>query len=316
MENDSYKCPIQGCGKNFRKENLAQMHIKHYHPEYTKFIGSTPNVADLAYARTVGEHIDDIVPKQKPMNVATDKEKIVKTEISPKQKSVLKILPKEVKHKIEDVDSKKAKDNISADEVIVYTPVAKDSEIIRLLNSEPKTKMLERELQTIRTMNSDCAVQTASHSAAQNNEMFSAVQYPEIKLADLLHKADTVTAKKDDHRTGIKTLLPVIRSVQEMIVQESEKDTDKIITNSVTKLFGKSKLCRKRQFSENDLYKDGRLSVKCETDELSDYFEGESKSRDSFSNKSTEIPTVPHEGESPEIIIEGGEVIRLVHMRR
>lgn len=31
------------------------MHIKHYHPEMCKFFGDTPNVADLAYARTVVE---------------------------------------------------------------------------------------------------------------------------------------------------------------------------------------------------------------------------------------------------------------------
>lgn len=57
-EGDAYKCPIEGCGKNFRRENLAQMHVKHYHPEYTKYLDSTPNVADLAYARTVGEKLD------------------------------------------------------------------------------------------------------------------------------------------------------------------------------------------------------------------------------------------------------------------
>jgi hypothetical protein len=39
------------------------MHLKHYHPEYNKFMGSTPNVADLAYARTIGESIDDLMPK-------------------------------------------------------------------------------------------------------------------------------------------------------------------------------------------------------------------------------------------------------------
>lgn len=58
LVDDAYKCPIEGCGKNFRRENLAQMHVKHYHPEYTKFLDSTPNVADLAYARTVGDSLD------------------------------------------------------------------------------------------------------------------------------------------------------------------------------------------------------------------------------------------------------------------
>ncbi|XP_034254478.1 PHD finger protein 20 isoform X3 [Thrips palmi] len=52
---DGFSCPKDQCGKKFRKENLLQMHIKHYHPEYTAFMGSTPNVADLAYARCTGE---------------------------------------------------------------------------------------------------------------------------------------------------------------------------------------------------------------------------------------------------------------------
>ncbi|XP_076686352.1 PHD finger protein MBD-R2 isoform X4 [Andrena cerasifolii] len=64
MEDSAYKCPKQGCNKTFRKENLLQMHIKHYHPEYSKFLGSTPNVADLAYARTIGESVEDIIPRK------------------------------------------------------------------------------------------------------------------------------------------------------------------------------------------------------------------------------------------------------------
>ena len=64
IEDSTYKCPKTGCNKNFRKENLLQMHIKHYHPEYSKFLGSTPNVADLAYARTIGESVEDLIPKK------------------------------------------------------------------------------------------------------------------------------------------------------------------------------------------------------------------------------------------------------------
>ncbi|XP_016844455.2 PHD finger protein 20 [Nasonia vitripennis] len=37
IEDSTYKCPKTGCNKNFRKENLLQMHIKHYHPEYCQF---------------------------------------------------------------------------------------------------------------------------------------------------------------------------------------------------------------------------------------------------------------------------------------
>ena len=30
------------------------MHMKHYHPEFSKYLDYTPSVTDLAYARTVG----------------------------------------------------------------------------------------------------------------------------------------------------------------------------------------------------------------------------------------------------------------------
>ncbi|CAD6235848.1 GSCOCG00008011001-RA-CDS [Cotesia congregata] len=68
MEDSAYKCPKEGCSKTFRKENLLQMHIKHYHPEFSKYLGSTPNVADLAYARTIGEPIIDGTPKKSNSN--------------------------------------------------------------------------------------------------------------------------------------------------------------------------------------------------------------------------------------------------------
>ncbi|XP_014300215.1 PHD finger protein 20 isoform X2 [Microplitis demolitor] len=72
MENSAYKCPKDGCAKTLRNENLLQMHIKHYHPEFSKYLGSTPNVADLAYARTIGEPIIDATPK-KSINNYSDK---------------------------------------------------------------------------------------------------------------------------------------------------------------------------------------------------------------------------------------------------
>ncbi|XP_018026843.1 mucin-5AC [Hyalella azteca] len=47
-------CVVKNCNKIFRNDNLLQMHIKHYHPESSYRLGSSaPNVADLAYARTV-----------------------------------------------------------------------------------------------------------------------------------------------------------------------------------------------------------------------------------------------------------------------
>ncbi|XP_065199941.1 PHD finger protein 20 isoform X2 [Planococcus citri] len=53
-----FTCPKQDCKKHYRSESLLMMHIKHYHREYKSLLKSMPNVADLAYARTVGESID------------------------------------------------------------------------------------------------------------------------------------------------------------------------------------------------------------------------------------------------------------------
>lgn len=54
------------------------MHIKHYHPEYTAFMGSTPNVADLAYARTVGESVSETPNRNRPGHTSSFMEKIEK----------------------------------------------------------------------------------------------------------------------------------------------------------------------------------------------------------------------------------------------
>lgn len=83
------------------------MHVKHYHPEYTKFLDFTPNVADLAYARTVGESLDK----------------------SPDKKPVTKSVPPKI-------DIKPSTD-IEIKPPPVLPNKNKDSEIIKLLGSKP-----------------------------------------------------------------------------------------------------------------------------------------------------------------------------------
>ncbi|XP_042226418.1 uncharacterized protein LOC121869233 isoform X2 [Homarus americanus] len=81
-EHNEHQCPKDGCGKGFRKENLLQMHIKHYHPEILKKGSSwAPNVADLAYARTVGDHLDlnaSPTPASPPLDKALKQETLSK----------------------------------------------------------------------------------------------------------------------------------------------------------------------------------------------------------------------------------------------
>lgn len=62
-----FRCPKEGCGKNFRKENLLQMHIKHYHEDLATKLGVCPSVTDLAYLRTIGP-VEETSPKNQIPN--------------------------------------------------------------------------------------------------------------------------------------------------------------------------------------------------------------------------------------------------------
>lgn len=53
------RCPEEGCLKNFRKENLLKIHIKHYHEDMAKKITAPPTMTDLAYIRTQGFVVED-----------------------------------------------------------------------------------------------------------------------------------------------------------------------------------------------------------------------------------------------------------------
>ncbi|KAJ3655052.1 hypothetical protein Zmor_014196 [Zophobas morio] len=178
---DAYRCPIEGCGKTYRKENLAQMHVKHYHPEYTKFLDSTPNVADLAYARTVGESLDKS-PGAKPP-VAKPAQKTTTLRSSTKLAHSPQLEP----------------------ETKPQSPLPlknKDSEIIKLLNTKPFDG--KKEADPI----------TPLPAGLPSN------MYPDIKLKDLLNKSEGIPNRDDLNLralsstrppTGIKTLLPVVR---------------------------------------------------------------------------------------------------------
>ncbi|CAH1176132.1 unnamed protein product [Phaedon cochleariae] len=185
FEDDAYKCPIEGCGKTFRRENLAQMHVKHYHPEYTKFLDSTPNVADLAYARTVGENLDKSPGPTKP----------------PPLKPVARGTPKTSKQPSSPVSEIQELKPVGKPKTPAPLPKNKDSEIIKLLNSKP---FEEENPEPIQPLPSGLPVD----------------MYPDIKLKDLLTKAEGVPNKEDVNMkslcatrpaSGIKTLLPVHR---------------------------------------------------------------------------------------------------------
>ncbi|KAL7302073.1 hypothetical protein TKK_0005303 [Trichogramma kaykai] len=62
-EDGALKCP-KGC-KSFRTENFIKKHIRNYHKELVPYLDNlTPNVADLAYARTGGKPVENVVSKK------------------------------------------------------------------------------------------------------------------------------------------------------------------------------------------------------------------------------------------------------------
>ncbi|XP_055676875.1 uncharacterized protein LOC129786087 [Lutzomyia longipalpis] len=61
------RCPKEGCYKNFRKENLLKIHIKHYHEEIARQLSAPPTMTDLAYQRTVCQAIEEPFVGKSPL---------------------------------------------------------------------------------------------------------------------------------------------------------------------------------------------------------------------------------------------------------
>lgn len=81
-----FRCPKDGCNKNFRKENHLQIHVKHYHDELSKQLGACPNMTELAYFRTMGTPIDESTPKNQIPN-SQFFEKVYQSELKITRKS-------------------------------------------------------------------------------------------------------------------------------------------------------------------------------------------------------------------------------------
>lgn len=62
------RCPEEGCLKNFRKENLLKIHIKHYHEAMAKKITAAPTMTDLAYIRTQSLVVEDTPVVRPPVD--------------------------------------------------------------------------------------------------------------------------------------------------------------------------------------------------------------------------------------------------------
>nr|XP_034186180.1 PHD finger protein 20 isoform X3 [Osmia lignaria] len=238
MEDSAYKCPKQGCNKTFRKENLLQMHIKHYHPEYSKFLGSTPNVADLAYARTIGESVEDIIPK-KSNNLLDKCNKLGKKK--PIHDKALYTAPSSVTNFVQSTSPK----------VIL-----------------PATSDIEDEIDQIEKSN-DVPVEDIK------SERMSPISSHSIDMDDDIEKKRDSSAmspgtlfdmkiKEEKTQTGIKTLLPVRPAVSSEVQRiDRPKSLDEVI--NIDRMKGQ----RKRQLSEYS--SDGLNRNKRRNGELDEY---------------------------------------------
>lgn len=218
FNNDSYECPIEGCGKNFRRENLALMHVKHYHSEYTKYLDSTPNVADLAYARTVGENLDKSPGSSKP---STPKQPIEKLPVK---------LPKTP------VTETKGICGTSPSTEARY----KDSEIIKLLNQ--KSTEVEKDIQPL---SSDL-----DSKVYPDGKLLSLL----TKSSDTPMKDDTNLKQLVTSRPvhGIKTLLPVRPASSENGEEKINAKRKKVILNSSEGFKGRSQQAASSTKSDNN----------------------------------------------------------------
>ncbi|XP_018332733.1 PHD finger protein 20 [Agrilus planipennis] len=268
-----YQCPISGCDKSFRRENLAQMHVKHYHPEYTKYLDSTPNVADLAYARTVGENLTEKAEKLKQIPLKSQGSKNIPSKTTgsaPTQSTKNDSDPPSIFPCDDDNEDKmKIKEEALS--------VLKDSEILKLLNTKPSVGSV----------------------AIKYPPGLPPNAYPDIKLKDLLKKSDAVPGNVNDSNSassssssslsytnanrssGIKTLLPIVKC------EIFKKEGDNSHENSQTEAFEEGESHFPESLPAAD-YKE-----QCSEDTM---------------------PSVlPCE---PNYIVEGGEVIKIVQMRR
>ncbi|KAK5646830.1 hypothetical protein RI129_005294 [Pyrocoelia pectoralis] len=272
LVDDAYKCPIAGCEKSFRRENLAQMHVKHYHPKFTKFLDSTPNVADLAYARTVGESLDkspERLGKLTPGRPGRPLEKVATPKVTTPKPSISN-------------EPEISQECLDAQASLLQK--TKDSEILKLLNSKP-----------------------SEESSTKFPPGLPSGMYPPIKLKDLLNKSEGIPKGEDlnlkslsastSRSTGIKTLLPVVRTNDGKRSEEKVLE-EPLLKNSIKPIL-KQNLKRKRFISDNT---DAPTPKMVETE------------------METPAPAVSEQLTLPEnnqnYIVEGGEVIKIVRMKR
>lgn len=299
-----FQCPKEGCNKTFRKENHLQIHVKHYHSELSVQLGACPNMAELAYFRTMGTSIDESSPKNQIPNsqffekTFTSEMRTVRKSLSPTR---IKVEPK-------------------VDEPTTSTPIAVDERASESLKRKLNTSQSMPEVKEKRKPSAIDKVSTPE-IASNNSTVDFASEDIEIAIASTPIKKSDIKSAIDSKPVGSKAIIPrfKIGSIAKLKGKKSSPKKGK----SFKKKFKKFNKDHKRK-SYDGL--DGQRPLQSEDGTFTTGFSRLSRpnrfnkflqysSTDSNSESSVMDPNI-QQRTGTQYVDENGEIIKIVRMRQ
>ncbi|GAB0097453.1 uncharacterized protein DMENIID0001_130900 [Sergentomyia squamirostris] len=281
-----FRCPKEGCYKNFRKENLLKIHIKHYHEEIARQLTAPPTMTDLAYQRTLIQAIEEapITGKSPGLNQSFEKSQEPTTPRPPKKTTSASGSNMKAKMEIMRQGSE-----LQADIVKIEPESVLPKEI---LNDEPRHKysLLEEAL------NAKSALQEVK------------------KLKSPLSEQPREAEFTVDPELHIKT-----HSVGRPHVLKKKKSYSRFRGVSSSSGYRRS-LVKRRMMLKNRMI----LDTMADSEETRHSFSADNssnrmlvKKKDDDAHETTNSQTTTTEhSQSPQYINEGGELIKIVRMRQ
>lgn len=282
-----FHCPETGCNKNFRKENHLQIHVKHYHEELAKLLGVCPNMSDLAYQRTVGQPIDESIPKNQIPN-SQFFERVYQSDLSSKnqRKSMSPSAQAKAEHK---------------------SPNFGERSGIPLSSGDMDKPLIEHDIHQDELVN--------DKSVEQMNQVQDCIGHSPIKSTLLIQDTDIVSVRKNETlpvrvsskgtkrriqkplnrqktKRGIrKALIKTAEETKSSVVKDSIDTTDLRHSMSISSELSPTKSSRLKFLQPIDI---GNTSI-------------------GGGNEHQQVPDVKTH---PKYINENGEVIKIVRMRQ
>lgn len=206
-----FHCPEPGCNKNFRKENHLQIHVKHYHEELAKLLGVCPNMSDLAYQRTVGQPIDESIPKNQIPN-SQFFERVYQSDLSSKtQRKSMSPSAAKGEHK---------------------SPSSGERANISLLSGEVEKPSIEQDIPD--ELNNILIKQENDKNADQMVQVQDCIGHTPTKSAPLIQDTEIPSAKKNETATvRVSTKGTKRRPTKPLNRQKTKRNTKKSLMKSL-----------------------------------------------------------------------------------